>query len=235
MALGNIQRALNSITTLIKILSMWNLVNAFLIKLPCLSHQRSSVWQHGGLLQAGHKPQAGFWFWAFKTTGGALDDHWARFREEQSQGLTHLQKHTLICKMNYTHLDTAHYRVHLTSLNCIYIAAELGQLSVRFYRSAYVWVHIVQVTNTHKPHTIHTHGNKFFLDVRNDQIRELGCPYGISVVLTYNCKLLFGIQSLRQIRLNEVLQDYSREAALIVVWVQWFFFSGAWGCYFPTR
>lgn len=28
-----------------------------------------------------------------------------------------------------------------------------------------------------------------------------------------------GIQSLRQIRLNEVLQDYSRDAALIVVWV----------------
>lgn len=31
---------------------------------------------------------------------------------------------------------------------------------------------------------------------------------------------LCGIQSLRQIRLSEVLQDYSRDAALIVMWVQ---------------
>lgn len=32
--------------------------------------------------------------------------------------------------------------------------------------------------------------------------------------------LLCGFQSLRQIRLNEVLHDYSRDAALIVMWVR---------------
>lgn len=43
----------------------------------------------------------------------------------------------------------------------------------------------------------------------------------------FSCPLWFdlinplcGFQSLRQIRLNEVLHDYSRDAALIVMWVK---------------
>ena len=71
-----------------------------------MSHQCSSVWENGGSLQAGYKPQTGLWLWATKTAGGALDDHWSRFREEQGQGLTYTHKNALIGNLNYKHLDT---------------------------------------------------------------------------------------------------------------------------------
>lgn len=49
-------------------------------------------------------------------------------------------------------------------------------------------------------------------------------------ILVWTFCLFFscGIQSLRQIRLNEVLLDYSREAALIITWVVFLLLFNKW-------